>query len=249
MSQDGHLAWWHHGDPVLGLGPASSPVPAAGRGLFLPVLCPCSGFVEGGWVPLGVSPPHPTGYSDLPPSLLPPAPFPAKSWLANGLMWEISLCASFSHCYSLIQGHPRPGTALLLGTSWSGQRGAQRSSHALAQGWPRGSVWGQDPSWAPPEHPWCWPTHVAHLRTILKEFPCAVRGCARQLAASERLVGLGAGWAEGVQSHWHDTAQPLWLVGTALTSVFTQELETPLQAHHLHTSVHPRDEPPLLPCS
>lgn len=70
-----------------------------------------------------------------------------------------------------------------------------------------------------------------------------------QLAASEQLVGSGAGWAEGARSHWHDTAQPLWLVGTALTSVFPQELETSLQAHHLHTSMHPCDEPPHLPCS
>lgn len=90
---------------MLGL---AVPVPAAGRGLFLPVLCPCSGFVEGGQVPLGVSPPHPTGYSDLS-----PAPCPAKSmpWLENGLMGEVSLCAFFSHCYSLIQGHPHPGTS------------------------------------------------------------------------------------------------------------------------------------------
>lgn len=62
----------------------------------------------------------------------------------------------------------------------------------------------------PPEHPQSIPgagsPHMVHPRMGLQELPHTGRSCAMQLAASEWLVGLGAGWAEDAQSSCHDNA-------------------------------------------
>lgn len=179
------------------------------------------------------------------------SPMPCKVHALAG-KWPHGGGKSVCLLFTLLQPHPGTSSPRHILTRVHPGQGRGEHSEAATH-WLRAGPGAACGVRTPPEHPQsipgAGPTHVVHPRTIPKELPRAVRGCAVQLAASERLVGSGAGWAEGARSHWHDTAQPLWLMGTALTSVFPQELETSLQAHHLHTSVHPRDEPPHLPCS
>lgn len=145
MSQDGHPARWHPGDPVLALGTSSSPILTAVAACPLLLL-----WLGRGWLgPLGVSPPHPTGYSGVsPPSASSPIPCQVHGL---GSKWP----------------HPGASSARpsLLGYILVRAEGSTAKEPCIGPGGGYGVR-------TPPEHPqsWCWAhTHVAHLRMILQE--------------------------------------------------------------------------------
>lgn len=127
--------------------------------LLLPVLCPFSGFVEGVWMPLGVSPPCPTGYSGLCPSLC-PQPHSLQS-----------PCPGWPHPGTSSPRHSLVGHILLRA-----ERSTVKEPH-ISSGLAQGQCVGSGPLLSTPRASPVW----AHTRGSSKDGPAGAPMCWQRL--------------------------------------------------------------------